>query len=431
MNIDNSHKRCLKLSPYVFVSNFDDKTDIATNLATSEVLQLTKDETNMLNNAIPDSKGGFEKSGFLVSDDKIIRQCAIERHRIACYTPVIFNLTLLPTLYCNFSCHYCFEKGVNKKRMDDEVINRVLKLVVNQAPYHLRTNLAWFGGEPLLEINHIADIHPKIRSLVLSNNCEFTSNITTNGYLLNQDATILMRDLDIKFVQITLDGDKEVHNKNRITKNCEGTFDRIFENMLNFLEIFTEGIITLRVNANYNTASSILEALKHIPDSFRNRVSVHLHQIMNAKCPNNFSNEFSELLKHVYRQIRALGFEIAVDHYLDPGPSVYCYAERASSAVIDPSGYVYKCAYTNFSEKERIGYLGNDGKIRPVGHFGAEWKKLTLIEPLKCTKCNYLPICGFGCPRLRLTEGNDFRCKNRFKFLPDTLVALVKRLSEN
>ena len=38
----------LKLSPYFFISNLDDKTDIATNLATGEVVKLTKEERQEL-----------------------------------------------------------------------------------------------------------------------------------------------------------------------------------------------------------------------------------------------------------------------------------------------------------------------------------------------------------------------------------------------
>jgi len=422
-NITKQNK-CLKISPYLFISEFDDETIVATNLSTGEVLQLTKNEADMLRGAVPDSNGEFEKAGFLVSDADLIRQRVIERHGKACGFPYIFNLTLLPTLSCNFSCRYCFEKGAQQRRMNDDIVNRVLKFVGLQAHRHLRTDLSWFGGEPLLEIDRIADVLPKIRAIVLSSGCEFSSNITTNGYLLDKDTAKLLRDLDIRFVQVTLDGNKEVHDKNRITKNNEGTFDRIFGNLLTFLGIFETGIITLRVNAEYETVGSIIDTLEYIPSEFRKRVSIHLHHIMDADCPNSFSDEFSELIKHIYRKIRLLGFDIAVDHYLDPGPSAYCYAERVTSAVIDPGGFMFKCAYTDFSEKERVGFLDQEGTIQPIGEFGMEWKELISIEPDKCLKCNYLPICGFGCPRLRITGANDTRCKNRFKFLPDTLAAM-------
>ena len=187
----------LKLSPYLFISNLDDKTNIATNLATGEVVKLTKEETNMLMGSIPDPDGSFEKSGFLIQDDEIIRHRIIKRHRKACQFPSVFNLTLLPTLSCNFACRYCFEKGSPTNRMSDDVSNRVLKLVEKQARYHLRTDLSWFGGEPLLEKDLIANIHPKICSIVLSSGSEFTSSITTNGYLLDKEAVILLCDLDI------------------------------------------------------------------------------------------------------------------------------------------------------------------------------------------------------------------------------------------
>ena len=200
--------------------------------------------------------------------------------------------------------------------------------------------------------------------------------------------------------------------------------------MLVFLGVFKKGQITIRVNAEYDTANSILDVLDHIPHEFRNRVSIHMHHIMNVKCPTSFSDDFSENIKEVYREIRQLGFDAAVDHYLDPKPAVYCYAERATSVVVDPTGYVFRCAYTDFSEKERVGLLDQDGVVHPVGDFASDWESLVSLEPSECLGCTYLPICGFGCPRLRTTGATDFRCKNRFRFLPDTLIAMVDKQHE-
>jgi len=425
MKDTSSMCRRLKKSPYILMVSIDSNTVLASNLLTGEVLKITKKEADMLINGIPDSKDIFIKSGYLISEPTDIQKYAIQRHREACNYPAIFNLTLLPTLSCNFSCSYCFEKGANPKTINEDITDRILKFIKFHAPYHLRTDLAWFGGEPLLAKDYIAKIHPKISEIVVSSKKEFISNITTNGYLLDQDAVKLLRELNIKFVQITLDGNKSVHDQNRKTKDGKGTFDKIFENIITFLDIFEKGIITLRVNAVNKTIGSILHTLNKIPLRFRNRVSLHLHHVMHAKCPKNFSDKFSDNIKEIYKKIRLLGYNIAVDYYLDPGPSVYCYAERATSAVIDPEGYIFKCAYTNFSDKERIGFLDKEGRIKLIGTFESEWKNLVSKEPDKCMNCIYLPICGFGCPRLRLNsflKNND--CKNRFKFLPDTLTAL-------
>ena len=45
--------------------------------------------------------------------------------------------------------------------------------------------------------------------------CKITSDITTNGYLLNEQNIREMKQLNVKSIQITIDGDRESHNKRR------------------------------------------------------------------------------------------------------------------------------------------------------------------------------------------------------------------------
>ena len=416
----------LQISPYLFLAQYNDEETIATNLSTGEILLLTKEEINMLINCIPDSNGKFEEGGFLVRDKRAIRQFIIKRHRMARHIPSVFNLTILPTLACNFECSYCFENEKRNIRMSDETLKKIVLLVKRQAPKHLRVNLAWFGGEPLLEKRTISNLTSQIRAIAVMSDCEFVSSITTNGYLLDKDTIRMLKNNDIRFVQITFDGDKEVHDRIRITKNKKGTFDKIFNNLLTFLDLFPEGRVTLRVNATYETVSSILNVLTLIPNQFRKQLSLHMHHIMNIDCPISFSDKFSDMLKLIYQSARKMGFEIAVDDYLDPCQAVYCYAERDSNTVIDPRGNVYHCAYSNFSNKERIGILNHNGEIEPVGNFKETWNKIVSLEPAKCSQCMYLPICGFGCPRLRANAIDNIDCRNRFKFIADTLRSKVE-----
>jgi len=422
------NKSDLQLSPYLFLAKYNDEETIATNLSTGEILLLTKEEENMLINCMPDSNGIFEEAGFLVRDKNLVRQLVIERHRTAQHIPSVFNLTILPTLSCNFRCSYCFENEKRNIRMRNDTSKKIIEFVKRQSPRHQRLNLAWFGGEPLLEKETIANLTPQIRSIAKLSDCEFVSSITTNGYLLDTDTINMLKDNNIRFIQITLDGDKKVHDRIRITKNKKGTFDNIFNNLLTCLELFPEGMVTLRVNATYETVSSILNVLKLVPNRFRRQLSLHMHHIMNIDCPTSFSEKFSEMLKYIYQSARKMGFEIAVDDYLDPCQAVYCYAERDSNAVIDPSGNVYRCAYSNFSNKERVGILNQNGIIDPVGDFDIKWNYLVSLEPNKCSECNYLPICGFGCPRLRVSALGSTNCKNRYKFLSDTLRAKVEHI---
>ncbi len=418
-------RRKLKLSPYTFLVESEENGSIAANLASGEVVRLTKHERSSLLNDNADFNAKLFEAGFLVEDQQAARQRVIARHRRACFLPAVFNLTLLPTLACNFACPYCFESGAPGKSMNEEIIKRVLRLTQNQAPAHLRTDLSWYGGEPLLEIDLIANTHPKISAAVLSGGGEFTASLTTNGYLLNKEVSLLLKELKIRFIHVTIDGNKEVHDKHRITKDGRGTFDQIISNLMTFLETYTDGLVTIRVNTEYNTATTILDTLKYIPPYYRSRIFINLSRIISDQCNERLSDELANLFKEIYKKIRAKGFKAAVDNCINPGPAVYCYAERVTGAVIDPEGFIFRCAYSDFSEEERTGILNEEGEPVSTGTFGNYWDTLVSTEPDECLFCSYLPLCGFGCPRKRLVRPFNTHCKNQFKFLPDTLTALA------
>ena len=420
----------LKVSPYVFIFKLDGKSSISANLATGEVVHLTDEEASLMLKGKTGENKQLVDSGFLVEDQEYVRNRVISRHREACFSPAVFNLTLLPTLNCNFACHYCFEKSATGKRMSEEIVERVVKLTKKNASRHLRTELSWYGGEPLLEMDLIANAHPRINEAVLSCGGEFTSSVTTNGYLLDKNVALLLRDLKIKFVHLTIDGNKEVHDLSRVSKDGAGTFEQIMYNLLNFLDIYPSSEVMIRVNARYSTSKTILDVLNKMPQHFRSRISIYLSRIISEQCNEGLSNELSALFKDIYKVARDKGFKVAVDNVFNPGPAVYCYAERLTSVVIDPEGFVFRCAYTDFSEKERIGMLNEEGEIKSIGTFGNYWDDLVLTEPDECLSCKYLPLCGFGCPRKRAYSPRNYQCKNQFCFLTDTLIALIEERRE-
>jgi uncharacterized protein len=61
------------------------------------------------------------------------------------------NLTIAPTTACNFSCPYCFEKGVDVKTMTEETMKKTVSFIIDRAAItNNRVKIEWYGGEPLL-----------------------------------------------------------------------------------------------------------------------------------------------------------------------------------------------------------------------------------------------------------------------------------------
>ena len=119
--------------------------------------------------------------------------------------------------------------------------------------------VSWFGGEPTLCIDTIEFLSQKLSDLCKKNGVPFgESSIITNGYLLDVERALRLRRLGISRAQITLDGDRETHNKRRPLRGGKATFERILDNITqihNVLEIY------IRINLDRCSADSAVRTL--------------------------------------------------------------------------------------------------------------------------------------------------------------------------
>ena len=73
-------------------------------------------------------------------------------------------LTILTTTKCNARCFYCYEHGVEKKDMDQDVAVALINYIkenIGQRKLHI----TWFGGEPLVNKKVIDYISSTLTSL--------------------------------------------------------------------------------------------------------------------------------------------------------------------------------------------------------------------------------------------------------------------------
>ncbi|PCI40294.1 MAG: hypothetical protein COB53_01460 [Elusimicrobia bacterium] len=127
---------------------------------------------------------------------------------------------------CNLACLHCIEESGPGKAFKDELSKEqtfdVLKQLADlQVPY-----LSLSGGEPM--------VHPHFWEML-----EFCSKngmlvkLETNGHFLTKDAAKRLKDLNVKAVQVSMDGgSRETFNKIRI----HGDFDIMKEGIANLGE---------------------------------------------------------------------------------------------------------------------------------------------------------------------------------------------------
>ncbi len=149
---------------------------------------------------------------FVESDEDEILQIKFLKY-LARYNKEIINLTIAPTLDCNFNCEYCFEENRIQEYMNDETENAIIEYI-NTIGENKDVRITWYGGEPLLDKKRIYSISRKVQE-----KHNLLSSIITNGYLLDKEFIDDLKNLNIISIQITIDGSEDTHNRRRPHKN--------------------------------------------------------------------------------------------------------------------------------------------------------------------------------------------------------------------
>jgi uncharacterized protein len=148
------------------------------------------------------------------------------------------RITLLTTLQCNFACDYCFQgdhgdynKFAHKMSLETaaqtaEWIERRLEEVHPE-----KFVLTFFGGEPLLNLPVMYFLAERCHEMCEEHGVRLLINIITNGLLLTEDVVDRLTPYGLNGIKITLDGDKDTHNRMRPLRGRQGTFDRIVDNV--------------------------------------------------------------------------------------------------------------------------------------------------------------------------------------------------------
>jgi uncharacterized protein len=216
------------------------ETRIYRGLAASETFPASQISDPLLLQALA---GGGHVVGENV-DEKAAVRGSYEAARAA---PNTLNLTIAPTMACNFACGYCFQ-GANKptKKMTPEVQEAILGLIKQKRD--LKTlNIVWYGGEPLMGKEAIFRMSDILIAHCDKHRINYTAGIVSNAYFLTAEIAAQLYARRIKWVQITIDGDRETHNQMRPLTSGGGTFDRILDNMAATIDA-TPISISVRVN---------------------------------------------------------------------------------------------------------------------------------------------------------------------------------------
>lgn len=122
----------------------------------------------------------------------------------------------------------------------------------------------YFGGEPLTRPSFILRTAEILSASMAARGGTFEWSITTNGVNLTRLFVEEIKRFGDGFIKVTLDGDKETHDQARVYRSGKGSFDIIFNNLIE-----VAGHVRLRLGGNFmpDQEESYMRLIQRLEDA--------------------------------------------------------------------------------------------------------------------------------------------------------------------
>jgi uncharacterized protein len=330
---------------------------------------------------------------------------AFDREMVTSFRSDRLHLILLPTEQCNFRCTYCYEDFAIG-RMRREVVEGVKNLIDRRHGDLAHLQISWFGGEPMLArsvieevASHASEVQRRTPGL------GYGSDMTTNGYLLDRTAAERLVGLGIRRFQVSLDGPARHHDHTRVRADGQGTFDRIWRNLLSIRDGSVDAHILLRVHLTPGNLDVMPAFLTQVRDTFLDdrRFRVFLKRVVRLGGADDAS---MEVLDAEDKRIAALEEIVLSDGRGESlfEPEQVCYAARANSLMVRADGRLGKCTVGLSEPGNTVGRLLPDGSLEVDTPRFRRWLQGWESRDPELTACPYEAFTRQGPKLLQLTE---------------------------
>ncbi|MFM0213856.1 radical SAM protein [Paraburkholderia sediminicola] len=274
------------------------------------------------------------------------------------------HLIILPTEKCNFRCTYCYE-DFSHGVMPREIQDRLVRFLAMRIPKLRKLIISWFGGEPLLAPSVIKSIGFFAKSECDKLNVEYISDITTNGYLLDEECLDWCITAGVKSYQITLDGVGKTHDQSRRLAGGGGTFEKVYGSLVRLKNRIENDLsVTIRAHVNAGTVKEASEFIKMLSTDFSGdeRFRVLIRSVGNFGGSNGSNvKEVNdrEVIDSLQEFAKSLGLNIVNSNLSD----YICYASKPNSFVVRSNGTLGKCTVALNDAENNIGEITATGEV--------------------------------------------------------------------
>lgn len=201
-----------------------------------ELYEFIENGQNEITSKLKEEIDNLKENGYLQTGGIRQIECCIGDYKRAVQTGVsimVFQVTQM----CNLKCGYCphaqddnsrMRKHANV-RMSKEMALKGIDFLADHSEEKNVIDISFFGGEPLIEFDLIKETVLYAEEKL--GDKQITFNISTNAILLTEEKINFLSKHKFS-ISISMDGPKNIHDKNRKDWSGNGSFQRVYENFL-------------------------------------------------------------------------------------------------------------------------------------------------------------------------------------------------------
>ncbi len=387
---------------------------------------------------------------------------------IAATAPPRFHLLAKPSgSTCNIDCKYCFFLSKealypnDKHRMSDATLQAYIRQLMESHRLP-EVTVAWQGGEPTLMG---LDFFRRAMELVEQHRRpgqKISHTFQTNGIALDDEWCAFLKSHDF-LVGLSVDGPRDIHDTNRVTRNGKGTFDLVMQGWAQLRKHGVEFNILCTVNAaNQQHGRRVYQFFRDelgaswvqfIPIVERaTEQTIHIANLGWSERPKEkrllytqtgslvtertvggeqygqfLVDVFEEWVRHDVGKVYVQLFDVTLEAYFGRYKLCIHAPTCGNGPALEHNGDLYACDHFvepgfklgNIHDTHMLELLASPAQRK----FGLD-KRDTLTR--QCQDCEVRPLCNGGCPKDRFATahdgepGHNYLCAGLYKFFTHT-----------
>ncbi len=363
----------------------------------------------------------LRRQGILIPAEQLADYEARIRARIARNLESSHGLIIMPTEKCNFRCTYCYE-SFEKGRMtaaDADALSRAITRIAGSAD---QFGIGFFGGEPLMCADLVLRFSRDAFRTRAARGLPYAAGVTTNAHYLEPALFDQLLDVGVVSFQITVDGDRAVHDRQRVTIKGAPTFDRIVGHLRAMARSSRKFQCIVRCNTRPEDAQRLLdvfdEDLRPLRNDSRFVIAQHLIWASNRKdlgspprpeqsegCATEVARPIDSFL--LGRELEAHGLRTTTYGGGTSALASGCYAGKPNWFVVGADLTLYKCTVVFDREENQVGRVNPDGTFTVDADKQELWTGSNAVTDPSCGTCHLRSPCsGLTCPLKRFSTGH-------------------------